>query len=147
MTEEEKAIEKMYEEGLVNVSKIAEPLINKYKELDYQQCQFVIEYLLADRQFDEEYVDKLEADIDSLEKKNKRYEKYLKNKDEEHNKVLEFIETEKEKLQSDIEIKDKVIKLITEDIAGLTKDSEIPTCKEAIIDFYYKKVEEENVKN
>ena len=60
---------------------------------------------------------------------------------------MEFIETEKEKLQSDIEIKDKVIKLITEDIAGLTKDSEIPTCKEAIIDFYYKKVEEENVKN
>lgn len=109
MTEEEKAIEKMYEEGLVNVSKIAEPLINKYKELDYQQCQFVIEYLLADRQCNEEYVDKLEADIDSLEKKNKRYEKYLKNKDEEHNKVLEFIETEKEKLQSDIEIKDEVI--------------------------------------
>lgn len=112
MTEEEKAIEKMYEEGLVNVSKIAEPLINKYKELDYQQCQFVIEYLLADRQCNEEYVDKLEADIDSLEKKNKRYEKYLKNKDEEHEKVLEFIETEKEKLQADIEIKDKVIEEI-----------------------------------
>lgn len=116
MTEEEKAIEKMYEEGLVNVSKIAEPLINKYKELDYQQCQFVIEYLLADRQCNEEYVDKLEADIDSLEKKNKRYEKYLKNKDEEHNKVLEFIETEKEKQQSDIEIKDKVIDLIAEQL-------------------------------
>lgn len=69
MTEEEqKAIEKMYEQGLVNVSKIAEPLINKYKELDCQQCQFVIEYLLADRQYNEEYVDSLEADIEIKDK-------------------------------------------------------------------------------
>lgn len=85
MTEEEKeAIKKMYEEGLVNVSKIAEPLINKYKELDYQQCQFVIEYLLAD-----------------------------------------------------IEIKDKVIDLMAEDRVEI---GEPKVSKQAIIDFYYKKV-------
>ena len=43
------------------------------------------------------YIDKLQKENDNLNKKNKRYEKYLENKDIEHEKVLEYIETEKER--------------------------------------------------
>lgn len=42
-------------------------------------------------------IDKLQKENDNLNKKNKRYGKYLKNKDIEHEKVLEYIETEKER--------------------------------------------------
>ena len=92
--------------------------------------------------------EQLQADIDRLEKKNKRYEKYLKNKDKEHEKVLEFIETEKEKLQADIEIKDKVIDLMAEymqifndDTGAFDKDFDNGTAKE-IKQYFCKKVEE-----
>ena len=50
-------------------------------------------------------IEKLQKENDNLNKKNKRYEKYLKNKDIEQEKVLEYIETEKER---DYISKDKI---------------------------------------
>ena len=67
MNEKQKqAIEKMYKKGLVNVQEIAEPMLERYDELDIQQCRFVIEYLLADRDFTEDYINDLEKEIDRL---------------------------------------------------------------------------------
>ena len=67
MNEKQKqAIAKMYEKGLVNVQEIAEPMLERYHELDIQQCRFVIEYLLADRDFTEDYINDLEKEIDRL---------------------------------------------------------------------------------
>ncbi len=40
----------------------------------------------------------------------------------------------------------KVINLMAEDRAELSEDSVVPTCKEAIIDFYFKQVEDKNEK-
>lgn len=54
-------------------------------------------------------IDELQKENENLNKKNKRYEKYLKNKDIEHEKVLEYIETEKER---DFVSKDKIRKCI-----------------------------------
>jgi len=44
-----------------------------------------------------EIYNKQSKEIEELKKQNKRYKKYLKNKDEKFAKVLEYVETEKEK--------------------------------------------------
>lgn len=41
----------------------------------------------------------------------------------------------------------KVINLMAEDRAELSEDSIVPTCKEAIINYYFKMMEEENETN
>lgn len=60
-------------------------------------------------------------------------------KDTAENELKSQLE-ENKKLQADIEIKDKVIDLMAEDRAEI---GEPKVSKQAIIDFYYKKVEEE----
>ena len=61
-------IEKMYEKGIVSLSKILEPLIEKFiqdkNSVDIQQCQLIIHYLIEERKFDENYVDELEKEIE-----------------------------------------------------------------------------------
>ena len=48
------------------------------------------------------------------------------------------------KLEKENEHKDKIIEQMAEYIEDISKDTEVPVHKQAIIDFYYKKVEEEN---
>ena len=58
--EEKKAIEEQYKKGLVNLSNVIEPLINQFKtdySLDIQQCRLIINYLLMERDFNEDYYD------------------------------------------------------------------------------------------
>ena len=106
MTEEEKKITKRLKDDIA--------LVTFNSNLNYGIGNLYVN--INDLKIILNLISKLQADIDRLEKKNKRYEKYLKNKDEEHEKVLEFIENEKEKQQSDIEIKDKVIEKIKSEL-------------------------------
>lgn len=69
MKNKNKQLKKMYEKGLVNVQEIAEPMLERYDELDIQQCRFVIEYLLADRDFTEDYINELVKRINYIERK------------------------------------------------------------------------------
>ena len=73
--EEKRKIEEMYEKGLVEISSIIEPLIENFKidrcSIDIQQCQLVIDYLIRDRDFDENYIQQLEEELEKEKEKNK----------------------------------------------------------------------------
>ena len=73
MSEEE--IIKMYDKGIVEIAPIMEKLIENFKQdkniIDIQQCQLIIHYLLAERKFDEKYIDELEKKLDKEKEKNK----------------------------------------------------------------------------
>lgn len=79
--EEKRKIEEMYEKGLVEISSIIEPLIENFKidrcSIDIQQCQLVIDYLIRDRDFDENYIQQLEEELEKEKEKNKELEKQL----------------------------------------------------------------------
>lgn len=73
--EEKKAIEEQYKKGLVNLSNVIEPLINQFKtdySLDIQQCRLIINYLLMERDFNEDYYDELDKEIEELKEENNR---------------------------------------------------------------------------
>lgn len=76
--EEKRKIEEMYEKGLVEISSIIEPLIENFKidrcSIDIQQCQLVIDYLIRDRDFDENYIQQLETELEKEKEKNKKIE-------------------------------------------------------------------------
>jgi hypothetical protein len=77
--EEKRKIEEMYEKGLVEISSIIEPLIENFKidrcSIDIQQCQLVIDYLIRDRDFDENYIQQLEEELEKEKEMNKRLRK------------------------------------------------------------------------
>lgn len=114
--EEKKAIEEQYKEGLVNLSNVIEPLINQFKvdySLDIQQCRLIINYLLMERDFNEDYYDELDKEIEELKENNKQkyYHLVKSNELEEEinnaweNKINEKIEEYEEIIESSI-IKD-----------------------------------------
>lgn len=76
--EEKRKIEEMYKKGLVEISSIIEPLIENFKidrcSIDIQQCQLVIDYLIRDRDFDENYIQQLEEELEKEKEKNKKIE-------------------------------------------------------------------------
>lgn len=111
--EEKKAIEEQYKEGLVNLSNVIEPLINQFKvdySLDIQQCRLIINYLLMERDFNEDYYDELDKEIEELKENNKQkyYHLVKSNELEEEinnaweNKINSKIEEYEEILQSSI---------------------------------------------
>jgi hypothetical protein len=61
-------ISKQYEKGFVDLISIVEPLIDKFKadknSIDIQQLQLVTEYLITDRELDENHIDELEMELD-----------------------------------------------------------------------------------
>lgn len=65
-----KEIEKQYKENKVQVLPILEGLVKQFKQdktsLDIQQLQLVTEYLIWDREDDENYIDELEKEIERL---------------------------------------------------------------------------------
>ena len=79
--EEKRKIEEMYEKGLVEISSIIEPLIENFKidrcSIDIQQCQLVIDYLIRDRDFDENYIQQLEEELEKEKEKNKELEEKI----------------------------------------------------------------------
>lgn len=92
--EEKKAIEEQYKEGLVNLSNVIEPLINQFKtdySLDIQQCRLIINYLLMERDFNEDYYDELDKEIEEL--------KQIKCKLDEKNIPIETLLAEFERLE------------------------------------------------
>ena len=107
--EEKRKIEEMYEKGLVEISSIIEPLIENFKidrcSIDIQQCQLVIDYLIRDRDFDENYIQQLEEELEKEKEKNKRLEKFIENGEytwkQKYNETFEYfkaeLEEEKEK--------------------------------------------------
>lgn len=103
--EEKRKIEEMYEKGLVEISSIIEPLIENFKidrcSIDIQQCQLVIDYLIRDRDFDENYIQQLEEELEKEKEKNNRYFK----QNIEYQKTLE-------KLQKETIWKDKIKEII-----------------------------------
>ena len=66
----EKEIAKQYEENRVKVLPLLEELVEQFKKdkssLDIQQLQLITEYLIWDREFDEDYIDELEKEIEQL---------------------------------------------------------------------------------
>lgn len=90
--EEKRKIEEMYEKGLVEISSIIEPLIENFKidrcSIDIQQCQLVIDYLIRDRDFDENYIQQLEEELEKEKEKNKELEKKLDEISEIHFPII-----------------------------------------------------------
>lgn len=82
MTEEEKkAIVDQYKKGLVNLENIIEPLIRQFKNdysLDIQQLRLVTNYLLLEREFNEEYYSELDKELEKLQKEIEEYKRYFK---------------------------------------------------------------------
>ena len=80
--EEKRKIEEMYEKGLVEISSIIEPLIENFKidrcSIDIQQCQLVIDYLIRDRDFDENYIQQLEEELEKEKEKNKKIDEFCR---------------------------------------------------------------------
>lgn len=66
MNEEE--IADMYNKGIVHISTLVEALIDNFKKdktsVDIQQCQLIIDYLLTEREFDENYIEELEKQLE-----------------------------------------------------------------------------------
>lgn len=67
-----KEIAKQYEENRVKVLPLLEELVEQFKKdkssLDIQQLQLITEYLIWDREFDEDYIDELEKEIEQLKR-------------------------------------------------------------------------------
>jgi len=82
--EEKRKIEEMYEKGLVEISSIIEPLIENFKidrcSIDIQQSQLVIDYLIRDRDFDENYIQQLEEELEKEKEKNKKAIDFINDK-------------------------------------------------------------------
>lgn len=68
----EKEIAKQYEENRVKVLPLLEELVEQFKKdkssLDIQQLRLITEYLIWDREFDEDYIDGLEKEIEQLKR-------------------------------------------------------------------------------
>lgn len=68
----EKEIAKQYEENRVKVLPLLEELVEQFKKdkslLDIQQLRLITEYLIWDREFDEDYIDELEKEIEQLKR-------------------------------------------------------------------------------
>ena len=68
----EKEIAKQHEENRVKVLPLLEELVEQFKKdkfsLDIQQLQLITEYLIWDREFDEDYIDELEKEIEQLKR-------------------------------------------------------------------------------
>ena len=68
----EKEIAKQYEENRVKVLPLLEELVEQFKKdkfsLNIQQLQLITEYLIWDREFDEDYIDELEKEIEHLKR-------------------------------------------------------------------------------
>lgn len=68
----EKEIAKQYEENRVKVLPLLEELVEQFKKdkssLDIQQLQLITGYLIWDREFDEDYIDELEKEIEQLKR-------------------------------------------------------------------------------
>ena len=68
----EKEIAKQYEENRVKVLPLLEELVEQFKKdkssLDIQQLRLITEYLIWDREFDEDYIDELEKEIEHLKR-------------------------------------------------------------------------------
>lgn len=66
----EKEIAKQYQKGFVQIMPMLESLVDKFKadktSLDFQQMQLVLEYLITDRECDENYIEELEKEIETL---------------------------------------------------------------------------------
>ena len=62
-------IKRQYQEGRVNITPMLENLVDKFKNdkssLDVQQLQLVTEYLITDREIDENYIEELESALDN----------------------------------------------------------------------------------
>lgn len=67
-----KEIAKQYEENRLKVLPLLEELLEQFKKdkssLDIQQLQLITEYLIWDREFDENYIDELEKEIERLKR-------------------------------------------------------------------------------
>lgn len=67
-----KEIAKQYEENRLKVLPLLEELAEQFKKdkssLDIQQLQLITEYLIWDREFDEDYIDELEKEIEQLKR-------------------------------------------------------------------------------
>lgn len=78
-----KEIAKQYEENRLKVLPLLEELVEQFKKdkssLDIQQLQLTTEYLIWDREFDENYIDELEKEIEQLKRLwNTRKEREMK---------------------------------------------------------------------
>lgn len=105
--EEKKSIEEQYKKGLVNLSNVIEPLINQFKtnySLDIQQCRLIINYLLMERDFNEDYYYELDKEIEELKEGFKI---------QEHNYQVAMEELEQrweDKIKAKIEVIEKLQK-------------------------------------
>lgn len=63
-------IKEQYNNGFVELSPMIESLIVKFQNdktsINMQQLQLVTTYLIAEREFDEDYIDELEQEIERL---------------------------------------------------------------------------------
>ena len=64
-------MEKESNNGISKITLIAENLINQFKEnkfsINIEQCRLIIDYLLIDRELDEDYVELLEKELEEKE--------------------------------------------------------------------------------
>lgn len=101
--EEKRKIEEMYEKGLVEISSIIEPLIENFKidrcSIDIQQCQLVIDYLIRDRDFDENYIQQLEEELEKEKEKNNTR---INNLISQIENAIDFMKTDKSKIKVDM---------------------------------------------
>ena len=68
----EKEIAKQYKKNRLKVLPLLEELVEQFKKdkssLDIQQLRLITEYLIRDREFDEDYIDELEKEIEQLKR-------------------------------------------------------------------------------
>lgn len=68
----EKEIAKQYEKNRLKALPLLEELVEQFNKdkslLDIQQLRLITEYLIWDREFDEDYIDELEKEIEQLKR-------------------------------------------------------------------------------
>lgn len=122
-------ISKQYEKGLVDLMSIVEPLIDKFKadknSIDIQQLQLVTEYLITDRELDENYIDELEVKLDKQKLNSFNLSEQL-NKEKEKNKELfeEYNKRVATIIKYEQEIKEIIDKIDAEDYYCLNEAEE-----------------------
>lgn len=90
-----KEIAKQYKENKVQVLSILEGLVKQFKQektsLDIQQLQLVTEYLIWDRENDEDYIDELEKEIEKKDNTIVSKDKEIKFLEELYDKHIKII--------------------------------------------------------
>lgn len=75
-------IAKQYKIKMVSVEPMLEDMVRQFRNdkhsLDIQQLRLITEYLIEDREFDADYIDETEQELEQLKEKNKELEEKCK---------------------------------------------------------------------